>query len=63
MVISSWRRRLCSLNFRLSLKEDPSLYFELVRDVNPETGEENGEWSIHFKTGNGLPTHTNLTES
>ena len=49
--------------FRLSLKEDPSLYFELIRDVNPETGEENGEWSIHFKTGNGLPTHTNLTES
>lgn len=48
--------------FRLSLEEDPNLYFELIRDTDLETGKENGEWSIHFKTANGLPTHTNLTE-
>lgn len=48
--------------FRISLEENPNSYFELIRDINPETGEENGEWSIHFKTDNGLPTHTNLTE-
>lgn len=48
--------------FRISLEENPNLYFELIRDINPETGEENGEWSIHFKTDNGLSTHTDLTE-
>ena len=40
--------------FKLQLEENPDLYFELIRDTDLNTGEENGEWSIHFKTGNSL---------
>ena len=47
--------------FKLQLEENPDLYFELVRDTNFENTEENGEWSIHFKTGNGKENHTDLT--
>jgi hypothetical protein len=38
------------------------LYFELIRDTDISTGKENGEWSIHFKTGNHKESHTDLTE-
>ncbi len=48
--------------FKLQLEEDPNLYFELVRDIDIATGEENGEWSIHFKTGNNKDNYTDLTE-
>ncbi len=48
--------------FRLQLEEDPSLYFELVKDKDSETGEENGEWSIYFKTGNNKENYTDLTD-
>ena len=48
--------------FRLSLEENPNLYFELIKDTDLETNEENGEWSIHFKTGNNKSTHTDLTD-
>ena len=42
--------------FQLQLEENPSLYFEIVKD------HEDGFWSIHFKTGNDKETHTDLTE-
>lgn len=50
--------------FKLYLKEDvnnpdmlddngePIRYFEVVQDIDPETGEPNGEYSVHFKVGN-----------
>lgn len=59
-----WRNDPTKTNkaFKLQLEENPDLYFELIRDIDIDTGEENGEWSIHFKTGNNKSTHTDLTK-
>lgn len=42
--------------YQLQLEENPSLFFEIVKDLEP------GNWSIHFKTANKDNTGTALTE-
>ena len=61
----SWRGgSSTSKAFKLYLKEDtnnsamlddngePIRYFEVIQDIDPETGEPNGEWSVYFNVGN-----------